>query len=168
MNESALVEYKPKVQEVIELVANGLPLKTALEKAGLSSYRFTECLAADPAQDHIYARARAARAEVLASEVVDIADTEQDPQRARNRMDARKWYASKVLPKQYGDRIDVNVEGTIDLRAVMEKANARILRPVCDQQSIEDAQVIDSTAQRIDGSTDTKSVVPLPTLNDLM
>lgn len=52
-----------------------------------------------------YARARQAQAELIADEVVNIADTEEDPQKARVRIDARKWYAGKMKPKVYGDKV---------------------------------------------------------------
>ena len=45
-----------------------------------------------------------------AEDVVEIADNEPDPVKARVRVDARKWIASKLLPKKYGDRpAEVNV-----------------------------------------------------------
>lgn len=58
----------------------------------------------------MYARARERQQEVFAAEVLLIADTETDPQRARNRMDARKWYASKVAPKRWGDKLEIDAK----------------------------------------------------------
>jgi len=58
----------------------------------------------------IYAHARERQQEVFAAEVVLIADTEPDPARARNRMDARKWHASKVAPKKWGDRVEIEAK----------------------------------------------------------
>ena len=57
----------------------------------------------------MYARAREERADLLADEVITIADTEEDPNKARVRIDARKWWAAKVNPKSYGDKADLNV-----------------------------------------------------------
>lgn len=54
-----------------------------------------------------YARAREIQADRFADEIIDIADTEPDPQVARVRMDARKWHASKTAPKKYGDRVEL-------------------------------------------------------------
>jgi hypothetical protein len=54
-----------------------------------------------------YARAREEQAETLADEIVEIADGQgenADPQRDRLRVDARKWVASKLKPKKYGDK----------------------------------------------------------------
>ena len=52
-----------------------------------------------------YARAREVQAETLADEIVSIADEDGDPQRQRLRVDARKWVASKLKPKRYGDKV---------------------------------------------------------------
>ncbi len=58
-----------------------------------------------------YARAREAQAETLADQIVDLVDEEDDPAKARVRMDARKWFASKVAPKKYGDKIAQELSG---------------------------------------------------------
>lgn len=58
----------------------------------------------------MYARARKAQADAFADEIVQIADTEPDPQKARVRIDARKWVAGKQRPKKYGDKARVDVE----------------------------------------------------------
>lgn len=60
-----------------------------------------------------YARAREAQAEHYAEEIITIADTEEDANRARVRIDARKWTASKLLPKRYGDRVELEHSGSI-------------------------------------------------------
>lgn len=53
-----------------------------------------------------YARARAIRSELYADEIVELADAvDEDPQRSRLQVDARKWVASKLLPKTYGDKV---------------------------------------------------------------
>lgn len=50
-----------------------------------------------------YARAREAQADYHADEIIEIADTEADSNKARVRIDARKWVAGKMKPKKYGD-----------------------------------------------------------------
>lgn len=82
----------------------------------------------------MYARAREDRADVLADEIVSIADEEcvmvKHPQggdgddgmtevvfdsvavsRNKLRVDARKWAASKLKPRSYGDKIQQEVTG---------------------------------------------------------
>ncbi len=74
-----------------------------------------------------YASAREAQAEVWADEIVSIADDaagdfntddggkkavdHENIQRSRLRVDARKWVASKLLPKRYGDKLQHTGEG---------------------------------------------------------
>ena len=60
-----------------------------------------------------YARARELQAQHYANEIVEIADTDTDANRARVRIDARKWVACKLLPKKYGEKIDHSVEGSL-------------------------------------------------------
>lgn len=73
-----------------------------------------------------YARAREIQAETLVDEILEISDDARNDwmerngdegeavgwrlnaehvQRSRLRVDSRKWFASKVAPKKYGDRI---------------------------------------------------------------
>lgn len=52
-----------------------------------------------------YTRAREEQADHYFDEIVEISDTDEDSQRARVRIDARKWVAGKLRPKKYGDRI---------------------------------------------------------------
>lgn len=77
-----------------------------------------------------YARARNTQAEVLFDEILEIADdgtndymtitkgndsyNVEDREvtgRSRLRVDTRKWYLSKVLPKKFGDKLDVMSDG---------------------------------------------------------
>ena len=51
-----------------------------------------------------YARARSEQADHDADAIIEIADTVQDASIARNMIDARKWRASKLAPKKYGER----------------------------------------------------------------
>jgi hypothetical protein len=65
----------------------------------------------------LYTKARMQRVEVFVDETIDIADdTKKDTRddgscnsewlnRSRLRIDTRKWYASKLAPKLYGDKI---------------------------------------------------------------
>lgn len=69
-----------------------------------------------------YARARALQAERWAEEIMAISDElpamtgegkidSAGVQHQRLRVDSRKWLLSKVLPKVYGDKIDVTSGG---------------------------------------------------------
>ena len=50
-----------------------------------------------------YARAKQESADAIIEDILDIADEGEDVARDRLRIDARKWVASKLKPKKYGD-----------------------------------------------------------------
>ncbi|MCV9940932.1 hypothetical protein OIU35_31665 [Boseaceae bacterium BT-24-1] len=52
-----------------------------------------------------YARAREAQMDAHAEDIVEISDAkDEDSNRARLRVDTRKWLMAKIAPKKYGDR----------------------------------------------------------------
>ena len=55
------------------------------------------------------ARAREAGQDTLTAETINIADdaTEENVQSARLRIWARQWYASRLSPKKYGDKVAI-------------------------------------------------------------
>lgn len=86
-----------------------------------------------------YARAKEEQADFLVEEMLQIADNSSEDdifidkdnasgksakrvcnnefvQRSRLRVDTRKWLASKLKPKRYGDRLDVNSTSQGDAR----------------------------------------------------
>lgn len=55
-----------------------------------------------------YDKARREGAHAMIDDVMDISDLDGlDPQDKRIRVDTRKWIASKVLPKVYGDKLAI-------------------------------------------------------------
>lgn len=48
---------------------------------------------------------------MAADDIIEIADVEDDPNKARVRIDARKWYAGKLNAKHYGDKL--NLDATV-------------------------------------------------------
>ncbi len=59
-----------------------------------------------------YARGREALADHYGEAVVEIADDLTDDANSRRvRMDARKWAASKLYPKRYGDKVENTLVG---------------------------------------------------------
>lgn len=61
----------------------------------------------------------------MAEEILNIADNALDPHSAKNRIDARKWLAAKLYPEKFGDRIDLNFQGHISVKAALEDAIVR-------------------------------------------
>lgn len=132
-----------KLKTLVSEIYEGKPIVKALKEHEVTRYQFYEDLASEPQLSESYARAQLAKAEICAEEIIEIADTETDAQIARNKIDARKWYASKMRPDKYGDRIDVNVTNTVDIRAALSEAHNRIrdviaIKPVQITASVDD------------------------------
>ena len=76
-----------------------------------------------------YARAKLSQADILAEDCLDLADnsTSENSTVDRLRIDTRKWLASKLLPKQYGDKMlleqktEENEQLKEELRVLREK-----------------------------------------------
>jgi len=65
-----------------------------------------------------YTRSRDIGLDAVADEVIEIADEAEDPARGRLRFDARRWYLSKLAPKRYGEKIDVEHSGGVKVTRV--------------------------------------------------
>lgn len=72
-----------------------------------------------------YAYAREVQAHNEIQEILEIADvaTPEDVAVARLRIDARKWRASKLAPKKYGDKLDVHHGGSFTVNITGDDAD---------------------------------------------
>ena len=128
------------VQSICAQIANCVPLRTIAAQEGMPSVSTMMAWLADSSKPEFleqYARAREAQADTMAEDILVIADEEctmvradkhgskdEDGQGntevvfdatavARNklRVDARKWLASKMAPKKYGDKVQAELTG---------------------------------------------------------
>lgn len=120
----------PEMEDhILERLAEGESLVKICKDLDIATHvvfrRITEC---DNFR-HKYAMSREAQAERMADEIVSIADETEvtsvvTPEgvvdfrldatavaRNRLRVDARKWVASKLLPKKYGDKVMQELTG---------------------------------------------------------
>ena len=134
--------YDPKIvwPTILEAIANGAALSTALKCASPSpSYAWAKMqLRNKPELKLAYQQAVEDRADRLAEELMELADTPipqglDGPSRSawvqqmRLRVDVRKWAASKLKPKTYGDRLDLSVtHEPISIIAALESAQRRV------------------------------------------
>lgn len=102
----------------------------------------------------LYARAKERQADFMAEEILSIADdgrndTYTHPEtglpmtnhdvinRSRLRVDSRKWLASKLAPKKYGDKLDLNHGGNmavtttdVELEALTPELKKQVLEQI--------------------------------------
>jgi len=113
-----------KFIEVLNLVADGLSVTKACEKVGVTRRLFYDRLKEHEDLRYNYARAIELRADRIFDDILLIADetsgdkrsvndekeiTDNEAiQRSKLRVDARKWVLSRMNPKKYGDRLNVD------------------------------------------------------------
>lgn len=142
-------------KDVVEKIISGMyerkNVHTQCQEMGFHEKEFYRALEEYPECRQIYERAQQAKAESYAEEIIDISDQETDAAKARNRIDTRRWYATKMKPEKFGDRIDLNITKTVNLRGVIDGMKERKLVAMSDHKRIENAKPIDiiSTTQRI-------------------
>jgi len=133
--------YSPNLVEgIFERLAKGQSLAAVCRAAGMPSVR-TFLRWADEMDDVAteYARALAARGEWFAAEHDRIRKTAKDrdsASAARVQLAALEWQMSKMAPKRYGDRLDVSVDATFDLGAIIDRGRQRVLEARQDPQAL--------------------------------
>ncbi len=159
-------DYERTFPELLDRIAAGGSIgKTLTEFGILKQASWYLWLDQSPIRSRAYGRAQAAKAEALADAIIPIADEDGDPQRARNRISARQWLASKYMPKKFGDKLDVSVEH-VDLGGTLIEARKRsVLLPASDQAQISPPQDVDYTDVTPQSATDTESAVTVPAVN---
>lgn len=102
-------------------LALGKSLRTVCEIDGMPSIStIFKWLHERPEFSKQYARAKEEAAELFSEDMLEIADSSSgDVQRDRLRVDTRKWIASKLKPKKFGDKVEQQISGTLELRRLV-------------------------------------------------
>ena len=94
--------------EICERLAHGETLrKMVLDEHMPASSAVYRWLDSNQSFKEQYAQARVKQADYYAEMIVDEAFGSHDASIGRLRMDALKWAASKIAPKKYGDKIEL-------------------------------------------------------------
>jgi hypothetical protein len=124
---------------ILEHITEGKSLMSATKAVNMSYATAMYQLRQNPELQTKYRACMEERGDYLADELVDLSDEMPPPDldpalinawvnRQRLRIDARKWSASKLRPKQWGDKIDVSVTHTqISIVQALEQAEARLI-----------------------------------------
>lgn len=131
---------------ICEQLASGKSLRSICRKKGMPAESTVRLWAIDDVDGFAaqYRRAREVQAHVLAEEMLDIANTAKlgsktvigpdgttvtksdMTEHRRMQIDARKWYISKVLPKIYGDKLQLDGDFNVK-RSVAEMTDEELL-----------------------------------------
>jgi hypothetical protein len=122
---------------ILGRISEGRSLQKVCRSKHLPSYStVTRWLNDDEEFRKKYAQSRKQQAELLASQILEIADDEEQDtaqdriNRARLKIDTRKWIASKLLPKVYGERNnpEITVNSTVNNILVMNQDQMKRLQ----------------------------------------
>jgi hypothetical protein len=115
------INYKPEIfDKICARVSEGESLNKICKSNGFpTKTTFYKWLREHKTLNDQYARAKEDRADTYSDELIDIADelagrgllSSEKIQAARVRIDTRKWIASKLHPRNYGDRTALEHSG---------------------------------------------------------
>lgn len=130
---SANVDVSPKIKTLdaeleklaIELAGEGKTLKAIRDVLNIDSYHMALYLKNNQYFESQLTHARNEGLEALADSILDIAEQEPDVLRARVKSENIKWLLSKRKAHVYGDKIEVNMNATVDIASALTEAKAR-------------------------------------------
>jgi hypothetical protein len=120
-------------ERLVAEIQTGRSLRQVCGDEGMPDIRtVTRWLVADAAFAHKYARARMAQADVLFDRMEAVEEAvsagTMDSHAARVVLDSMRWRASKLAPKVYGDRLDVQVsDSRISITGALAAAQLRLV-----------------------------------------
>lgn len=120
--------------KICNRIEGGEALRTILKEKDMpSSQTFYKWIDSDEQKTKQYARACEMRADIIFDEMIDIADNQESDiitvegkeitnhnviNRARLRIDTRKWILSKMNPKKYGEKIEIESNNTQVIKGI--------------------------------------------------
>lgn len=136
------------LSDICEGLAEGKTTRVVCAEVGISQRVLWNWLANDAEFMRMYARAKEIGAELLFEDMLEIADDGRNDwmerndkenagyqfngehvNRSRLRVDARKWYLSKLVPKKYGDKVIQQHEGGDPANPIMQNIEVRFVHP---------------------------------------
>lgn len=112
---------KEAIPAILEAMENGESLRSACKPWDVKVSTFLLWVSKDEGLAEQYAQARARLLDVRAEELEEIGDQAAQAETAvevaglRLKSDNRKWLLSKLAPKKYGDKLDLNHSGSLAL-----------------------------------------------------
>jgi hypothetical protein len=148
---SAFIHSPEAMTVICEWAAQGKPLSELTRTMDIPYTTVANWINADDQRKVDYARAREAGADYLAEQILTIADERPhgnnlgniDPGYVawqKSRIDARKWIASKLKPKSYGDNASITHKGDAEnpLVALLQRVSGNSLPVIKDVSEVED------------------------------
>ncbi len=112
---------------ILDLYSDGENLQQIEKRRNLPSRRTILRWRTDfPEFGKLYDQALLSYSEAIIEEALQIADTEPDAKKAKNRIDIRTWIASKYNRSRFGDKLDITQTVLMDISPTLLKATQRM------------------------------------------
>ena len=130
---------KEMADEICERLSKGETLRSIIASSPHLPDRTTiyRWLNSNESFRNHYAQARAEQADYYAELIVDESFSSHDAQIGRLRVDALKWAASKMAPKKYGEKIEIETAQPLTLAFQLPQRQA-------EQVTLEDNKQLES------------------------
>lgn len=104
---------EPLAEQICAHISAGMSLHSVSQQEGMPGVStMFEWFAREPRFAEMYARAKSVQADMLAEQMLEIADDmADDPNSRRIRVDTRKWLAAKLRPRKYGEFQQMEITG---------------------------------------------------------
>jgi hypothetical protein len=130
---------------ICEGIAQGKSARAMCIETGITQKTLWTWLDSDEQFVKQYARAKEEGHDFLAEQILEIADASENDirtredgstyidneavQRSRLRVDARKWYLSKLAPKKYGEKVTTELQGGDPDKPITHSIAVTFIRP---------------------------------------
>ena len=129
-------------ETILDKISRGINLKEIL-RDDQRDFDYTQLLRwihKDPMRKSRYYEAQEIGSEMIAAEILEIADGDglEDVQRSKLRIDSRQFLIKTWNRKRYGDVKTLEVNQNISITAALEQANSRLAGRIIEHDLLED------------------------------
>jgi hypothetical protein len=132
-----------------------------MKAVGMDFNVFYKTLRQEPDLKALYHEIQEARADMMVDECYKLGtDKEADPKRARVSAEILLKIAGKYDAKRFGEKMNIELGGTVSIQEALSEAAARVLPPQRDLKEITDAEYTEITTASLPATTDRQSGAP--------
>jgi uncharacterized protein YutE (UPF0331/DUF86 family) len=147
-----------QILEIFERMENGKTLKASCTESKLNYTNVVKRISDSEELTKHYVRARDGFARYMVQHMFEVAADETiDVQRAKLIVDTAKWFASRTLPREYGERTAVDVTTTNKLDSMTREELEAQLKQLLTSSGlviVKQSDVIDGNVKVLESGND--------------
>lgn len=117
---------------IINDTFEGVQIDQTLQKVGFNRTQFSQYLNDLPEKKAEYDKAQIDSCKFIENDILNAHKKYKDPKVAKLAIDAAKMILAFRNPEKYGNKIDLNVNKTVSIKAAISMANERVAKLVKD------------------------------------